>query len=228
MSLMEHAACAASLFAVDPIGLGGVCLRSPAQPARERWLRLLRESLPEETPWRRIPSNIPADRLLGDLDMAATLKAARPLAERGALAAADGGLVVIAMAERMSAHTASLLNGVIDSGQVLVPRSGVMIEHPARIGIVALDESEAEEDSMPPALMDRLAIVLDLHDIDPRSAVRGFASRIHRGGAPLSTVRARHAGDDGNVVRHVRRTRRDLSAHRMARAPRSKGLCGAR
>jgi magnesium chelatase subunit D len=177
MSLIEHAACAASLLAVDPFGLGGVCLRSSAQPARELWLRLLRESLPERTPWYRIPSNIPPDRLLGGLDMAATLKAARPVAERGALAAADGGLVVIAMAERMSAHTASLINGVIDSGQVRVPRDGVMIEHPARIGIVALDESEAGEDPTPPSLMDRLAIVLDLRGIDPRSTVRGLHDR---------------------------------------------------
>jgi magnesium chelatase subunit D len=177
MNPTERAACAASLFAVDPFGLGGVCLRSPAQSARERWLRLLKESLPEQTPWRRIPSNIPPDRLLGDLDMAATLKAARPVAERGALACADGGLVVIAMAERLSARTASLFNGVLDSGHVLMPRSGVVIEHSARAGIVALDESEAGEDPMPSSLTDRLAIVLDLRDIDPRSEVRSVRDR---------------------------------------------------
>ena len=177
MILTEQAGIAATLFAVDPVSLGGVCLRSPAQPARERWLRLLQESLPEKAPWRRIPSNIPTDRLLGDLDMAATLQAARPVAERGALAAADGGILVIAMAERLSAHTASLLNGVIDSGRVRVPRSGVMIEHPARIGIVALDESEGEEDPMPPSLMDRLAIVLDLRDIEPRARLGGVHDR---------------------------------------------------
>jgi magnesium chelatase subunit D len=177
MTFTEHAGYAAALLAVDPFGLGGLCLRSPAQPARERWLRLLQDSLPEQTPWRRIPSNIPPERLLGDLDVAATLKAARPVAERGALAAADGGVVVIAMAERLSSHTASLLNGVIDSGQVLMPRSGTMIEHPARIGVVALDESEVGEDPTPPSLVDRLAIVLDLHDIDPRSTIRSVRDR---------------------------------------------------
>ena len=177
MSLAERAGHAAALLAVDPFGLGGVCLRSPAQPAREYWLRILRESLPEQTPWRRLPSNIPPDRLLGDLDIEATLKAARPVAERGVLAAADGGLVVIAMAERLSAQTASLINGVMDAGQVLVPRSGVMIEHPARIGIVALDESEAGEDPPPPSLIDRLAIMLDLRHIDPRSQVRSVHDR---------------------------------------------------
>jgi magnesium chelatase subunit D len=177
VSLAEQAGSAAALLAVDPFGLGGICLRSPAQPARDGWLKVLRESLPEGTPWRRLPSNIAPDRLLGDLDIAATLEAARPVAERGALASADGGLVIITMAERLSARTASLLNGVLDSGQVRVPRSGVMIEHPARIGIVALDESEAGEDSIPPALLDRLAMVLDLHDIDPRNDVGSIHGR---------------------------------------------------
>jgi magnesium chelatase subunit D len=177
MSLADYAAGAAALFAVDPCGLGGVWLRSPAQPARDSWLRVLRESLPAQTPWRRMPSNIPPDRLLGDLDLAATLKAARPVAERGALASADGGLVVIAMAERLSAHTASLINGVLDSGQVRVPRSGVMIEHRARIGIVALDESEAGEDAMPASLVDRLAIALDLRELDPRARFQSVYDR---------------------------------------------------
>jgi magnesium chelatase subunit D len=173
----ERAGRAAALLAVDPCGLGGVWLRSPAQAVRERWLSLLREALPEETPWRRIPSSIAADRLLGDLDLAATLKASRPLAEHGVLAAADGGIVLIAMAERLSAHTASLLNAVLDAGRVRVPRSGVLIEHPARIGLVALDESEPGEDPPPRSLLDRLAIALDLSGIDPRTAFSPVGAR---------------------------------------------------
>jgi hypothetical protein len=60
MSLTEHAGYAATLLAVDPFGLGGVCLRSPAQPARERWLRLLRESLPERDAVATDPEQYPA------------------------------------------------------------------------------------------------------------------------------------------------------------------------
>ena len=39
-------------------------------------------------------------RLLGGLDLAATLHAGRPVAERGMLAEANGGIVLLAMAER--------------------------------------------------------------------------------------------------------------------------------
>ena len=48
-------AMAAAVFAVDPVGLGGVVLRSGAGPARERWLTLLAQWLPEGTPCRRVP-----------------------------------------------------------------------------------------------------------------------------------------------------------------------------
>jgi magnesium chelatase subunit D len=45
-----NAAWAAALFAVDPVGTGGVRLRGPAGPAREAWLAHLRELLPATTP----------------------------------------------------------------------------------------------------------------------------------------------------------------------------------
>ena len=52
-----------------------------------------------------------ADRLIGGVDLAATLSSGRLVAERGVLAAADGGIVVLPMAERASvagAHHAVL------------------------------------------------------------------------------------------------------------------------
>ncbi len=71
---------AASLLAVDPAGLGGVCLRSLVQPARADWLQMLRDLLPVGLPLRRIPFNIADGRLLGGLDLVATLRANRPVA----------------------------------------------------------------------------------------------------------------------------------------------------
>ena len=41
---------AAQLFAVDPIGTGGVLVRSRAGPVRDRWLATLRGTLPR-SPW---------------------------------------------------------------------------------------------------------------------------------------------------------------------------------
>ena len=161
MSAAGDAALVASLFAVDPAGTGGVCLRSQVHPARDQWLRLLRALLPADSPLRRIPFSIGDGRLLGGLDLVATLKAKRPVAERGVLAASDGGAVVVSMAERLAANTAAYLNSVLDGGEILLPREGVLLRHSARVGIVALDEGLSDDEFVPPSLLDRLAFLLD-------------------------------------------------------------------
>ena len=76
-----------ALLAVDPLGLGGVCLRARAGPAREAWLAQLRGILPQATAMRRVPVNISDTALLGGLDLAATLRAGRPVALQGLLPA---------------------------------------------------------------------------------------------------------------------------------------------
>ena len=189
MSAAEDAAMAAALFAVDPAGLGGVCLHSLVQPARTQWLEMLRDLLPPGDPVRRIPFNISDDRLLGGLDLTATLAANRPIAERGALAAADGGVVILCMAERLSPHTAACLNAVLDSGAVITQREGLRIADPARLGVVALDESMHEE-RMPASLLDRLAFLLDLNGFDLRTPVTPLHDReqIERARRLLPTV----------------------------------------
>ncbi|MCF7980204.1 MAG: magnesium chelatase ATPase subunit D, partial [Chromatiaceae bacterium] len=82
---------AAALFAVDPVGSGGISVRALPGPVRDLWMELLRELLPPDLPFRRIPLHIADGRLLGGHDLAATLHAGRPVAERGLLAEADGG-----------------------------------------------------------------------------------------------------------------------------------------
>lgn len=156
------AALAAALFAVDPMRLGGVRLRARAGPVRDRWLDLLRGLLPEDTPMRRLPVHVSDDRLLGGLDLAATLRAGRPVAERGLLAAADGGILLAAMAERMRPSVAAQIAGVLDRGEVAVERDGFSQVSPARIAVVALDEGIAGEEVPPAALLDRLALSLAL------------------------------------------------------------------
>ncbi|GAC1340638.1 MAG: magnesium chelatase subunit D [Acetobacteraceae bacterium] len=151
---------AASLLVVDPAGLGGAVLRGPPGPGRDRFLAELRAGLPAGAPFRRVPLHIDDDRLLGGLDLAATLRAGRPLAQRGLLAEADGGIVVFAAAERLSAGTAAHIAAALDQGEVITERDGLAHRSPARIGAVALDEGEGEESVAPP-LRDRLAFHLD-------------------------------------------------------------------
>ncbi len=171
------AVAAATLMAIDPVGLGGVNLRSLAGPVRDRWLALLAGLLPEGAPLRRVPLHINDERLLGGLDLAATLRAGRPVAQRGVLAEADGGVLLMAMAERLPAATAARLAAVLDAGEVLVARDGVSLRHPARLGVVALDEGATLDECVPPGLMDRLAFHLDLADVPWREvADAGFAA----------------------------------------------------
>jgi magnesium chelatase subunit D len=169
MSAQSDAALVASLFAVDPVSAGGVCLRSPVHPAREQWLELLRDQLPAGTPWRRLPFNTPDGRLLGGLDLVATMRANRPIAERGALADAHGGVVILTMAERLTPQTAARLNAVLDAGEVSMSREGVAIRNDAAVGIVALDEGMAADERMPVSLLDRMAFTLDLSDFGLRT-----------------------------------------------------------
>jgi magnesium chelatase subunit D len=159
---------AASLFAVDPAGLGGICLRSPMHPARDAWLAMLRQLLPPGTPWRKVPCNIPDGRLLGGLDLVATLKANRPIASRGILAESHGGVVILAMAERLSAGTVARLDAVLDVGEVVLPREGVTLQFAAEVGVIALDEGATNDEQAPAALLDRLAFWLDFTDMDVR------------------------------------------------------------
>ena len=160
--LSANSSILAALFAVDPIGLGGVALRAPACAARDEWLATLRQLLPDSTPVRRIPLNINDAGLLGGLDLGATLEAGRPVAQRGILTQADGGVVVLAMAERLSTATAARLAAVLDSGEVVIERDGFATRSAARLGMVALDEGASDDEQVPAALLDRLAFLVQL------------------------------------------------------------------
>jgi len=186
--LWTDALLAARLLAVDPAGLGGAALRAPPGPVREAWLAALRGALPAGAPWRRLPGGIAEGRLLGGLDLAATLAAGRPVAERGLLTEADGGVVIAAMAERMPPATAAQIAPVLDTGELVAERDGLALRAPARIALVALDEGITAEETPPAALLERLAFRLDLARIPPRdlpaatpadaAAARALLSRV--------------------------------------------------
>lgn len=160
-SVWERAAQAAALLALDP-RLAGAVLRAAPGPARDAWLDMLRECLPAGAPVRRAPVSIGDERLLGGLDLAATLRARRPIAETGLIAQADGGMLILPMAERLSGAVAGRLAGALDNGWIEVARDGLVARQRARIAVVALDEGIDDDERPPGALLDRLAFHLDL------------------------------------------------------------------
>jgi magnesium chelatase subunit D len=166
-SLWQQAVQVAVLLAIDPGTLGGVRIRASAGPVRDAWLNLLR-SLMSPSRWVRMPVSITDERLLGGLDLSATLASGRPVLQHGLLVEADGGTLILTMAERLPTSTAARLTQVMDEGAVVLERDGLAERRATRFAVVALDEGLSEEESLSPALRDRLAFELDLRPISPR------------------------------------------------------------
>ncbi|MCP1675842.1 magnesium chelatase subunit D [Natronocella acetinitrilica] len=153
---------AAALFAVNPAATGGIALRVSPGPVRDRWLQSLHAYLGDAMTPRKIPINVPDNRLLGGLDLALTLQHGRPILERGVLADSNGGVVLLPMGERLSLSTAGKIAAVMDVGEVRLQRDGLDRISPARFGVVLLDEGIGDEERPPRILLDRLAFRLDL------------------------------------------------------------------
>lgn len=149
-------ALAALLLAVDARGLGGAVLDHPVHEQARLFASLVRSWLPRGAPLRRVPSSVTADRLYGGVDLASTLAAGRIVAERGVLAGADGGVLVIPMAERLNTSARTAVCEVLDHGEITVQRDGIADRHDARVCAVLLDES-VDDELVHPSLEDRLA-----------------------------------------------------------------------
>jgi magnesium chelatase subunit D len=163
--LWRDAVAAAAIFAIDPSGAGGVAVRSMPGPVRDRWLALLRQFLGPSMPLRRIPLRVDDDRLLGGLDLAATLASGRPIVQRGILPDADGGAVLLTMADRVGTSIAARLARALDLGEVAIDHAGLRLRESARIGLIALDESAGQDEGLPSVLCDRLALIVELSNI---------------------------------------------------------------
>ena len=167
----------AALLAVDPAGLAGVVLRGPADPRRDEWLEALRKILPAGVPWRRVPLGIADTRLLGGLDLTSSLSAGRPIAQQGLLAEADGGIIILPMAERVESQVIARIAAVLDHGALRVEREGITLARDTRFGVVALDEGAGEDEQVTEALSDRLAFRLSFEPFGLQRAVPDMPTR---------------------------------------------------
>ncbi len=164
---------AAVLLAVDPMGVGGVRLRAGPGAGRDAWIDTLRSALPPDAPLRRMPLHITDERLLGGIDLGGTLQAGHVVSSPGLLTRCDGGVLIVASAERLSAGVAGRLAAVLDTREVALQRDGLAGVQPARLGVLALDEGGSPDEQVPPALQDRLGVLLDLTALDvPRGGLR--------------------------------------------------------
>ncbi|QUL38049.1 magnesium chelatase subunit D [Erythrobacter sp. JK5] len=139
---LQDALLAARLLALSPGTFGGLVLRG-ASPARDALVAALGETIS----LRRLPGHIDDERLLGGIDIAASLAAGKPVEQTGLLIEAHGGALLVPMAERLDEAIAGRLSQALDE---------------ARLALVLLDDAREADEAPPRALSERCAFLCDL------------------------------------------------------------------
>ncbi|MEL6951219.1 MAG: magnesium chelatase subunit D [Pseudomonadota bacterium] len=165
---------AAAVLAVAGPSIGGVVLSGPSGPGRDAWLQGLLQHLDPARPWIRVPISVTDERLLGGLDLGATLSSGKPVFSSGLLAQADGGLLELRMAERQSPATCAAVAAVLDEGCVRVERDGLTRVEPARFTVAALDEAVEDDAPLDLALRDRLGLTIETAQLGDGPLLSGF------------------------------------------------------
>jgi magnesium chelatase subunit D len=100
----------------------------------------------------RVPPHVGIDRLTGGIDIAATLRSGTARHDKGLLAQAGDGVLLLGSAECLAPEKAAFIAAAMDGG--------------AAFTLIALDEGTGDE-STPASLMDRVAFLLDIRGDAP-------------------------------------------------------------
>ncbi len=146
------------LCATDPTL--GVLLRGDKGAAKSTAARALAELLPIGAPFVNLPIGASEDRLLGGLDLEKALRGESAL-KPGLLAQAHGGVLYTDEVNLLPGHLIDALLDVAASGVNVLERDGFSEVHPARF--VLLGSMNPEEGALRPQLLDRFALVAEVH-----------------------------------------------------------------
>lgn len=151
-AVMSDAELALHLFVRSPSLFGGIVLRGDG-PVRDEMVAFAKEAIGQFGPVAKIPSNVDTERLLGGLDLTATLATGQSVLRAGLLDSAAGGVVIVPMAERIQANVAAHIAQAMDGGDVAA---------------ILLDDSQQPDEAPPAVLTERMAFHCDV------SALREF------------------------------------------------------
>lgn len=163
---LETAKQALLLLAVNP-ALAGVAIAATVGSGKSTLARAFAALLPEDAPFVELPVNVTEDRLLGGLDLEATLTTGARVIERGLLAHAHGGVLYVDGLNLLDSSVVAHLMEVMTNGVVRVEREGLSAVHPARFVLVGTyDPGDGEVQR---SLLDRIGLIVpfapqtDLH-----------------------------------------------------------------
>lgn len=144
------------LLAVDP-ALGGVVLAAGVGTGKSTLMRSFAHFIGVE-PFVELPVGVTEDRLLGGLDLEATLATGTRTHRSGLLARANGGLLYADGVNLLDESTINHILAATDSGVVRVEREGLSLVEPAHFALLATyDPAEG-----PPRrhLLDRVGLIV--------------------------------------------------------------------
>ena len=159
-----------------------ICVKASAGPSLDAWIASLEEILGQKG-LLPIPPHIDLDRLVGGIDLSATLSTGRKIEKPGLLAQADGKAVLLRFQESMDAEIVSSIANAVDQSEILVERDGVSARHMSRFALVVVHDVD---DAVPAAIADRIAIHINLEGIDIRQIGSGCEIPLERSNVSLS------------------------------------------
>ncbi|MCW8796810.1 MAG: magnesium chelatase ATPase subunit D [Chlorobium sp.] len=154
---MDLAKQAMMLLAVDP-SLGGVVVPAAVGSGKSTLARAFSGIVSEDTPFVELPLNVTEDRLIGGVDLEATLVQGKRVVQHGVLSKAHEGVLYVDSLSLLDSSAVSHVMDAMSRGAVLVEREGLSEVHPAKFMLIGTYDPSDGDVRM--GLLDRVGMIV--------------------------------------------------------------------